>query len=315
MKPSSGDIDIDVDAETDLEDLGETAATLDSVTELTGPVEATVDPIADTIGGTAEDVPDTITDKASTAANDLLEILAPEPTTGDTDLTLNAGVDVIDPFIGTINADVNFDAIEAVVADIDVDGNVSADLMELGETTTTLDAISDLTGPVETTVDPIAGAVESAVTDIPAIIVDVASSVADGVFSSSEPPPQNRDTDLTVDASIDGADTALGTLEGDITLDPIEDILGDIDIDIEATDASVDLFDAASGGSGSLDSAFQPLEDSASTLDDDTFGSLSDLGSSVSTPDLPEPAGSISEGIGHVIDNAGLGHGHLGTWF
>ncbi|MCH9807220.1 MAG: hypothetical protein K0U74_05770, partial [Alphaproteobacteria bacterium] len=226
----------------------------------------------------------------------------------DTDLTVDVLATDGDTVLGVADVDVTLDPIEDILGDIDIDVDAAADLQ-------------DVTGEVDALdgEDLVAGVTESVADSV----TDTADEVIDSVLS---PAPGNDedpgDTDLTVDVLATDGDTVLGVADVDVTLDPIEDILGDIDIDV---DAEADLQDVV------LEEALLPTESDELVLMDADSNSI-DLGlldsdgggssgsalagqTALEFTELPEPSGSVSEGIGGVIDNSGLDHTSIGGMF
>ncbi len=115
------------------------------------------------------------------------------------------------------------------------------------------------------------------------------------------------DSDISIDLDLDVAGIELPDIDFiDIPLDPVEDILGDIDLDING---AIDLLNAdtsdggiadLAGGNGSGDDIPGWPEN---TLPDagDITGALGDTLGSV----LPDPVGGIAEGLGSVLGSGG----------
>ena len=118
------------------------------------------------------------------------------------------------------------------------------------------------------------------------------------------------DSDISIDLDLDVAGIELPDIDFiDIPLDPVEDILGDIDLDING---AIDLLNAdtsdggiadLAGGNGSGDDIPGWPEN---TLPDagDITGALGDTLGSV----LPDPVGGIAEGLGSVLGGGGNDH-------
>lgn len=122
------------------------------------------------------------------------------------------------------------------------------------------------------------------------------------------------DSDISIDLDLDVAGIELPDVDFiDIPLDPIEDILGDIDLDING---AIDLLNAdaddggisdLAGGSGSGDDIAGWPEN---TLPDagDISGAIGDtLGSA-----LPDPVGGVAEGLGSILGGNGDQQPHNG---
>ena len=168
-----------------------------------------------------------------------------------------------------VDADVNLDPVEAIVGDIDVDTDAGIDLLSPG-----------------------------------------ADTSQGGV-----------DEDLVVDADLDVAGVDVLDVDLDVNLDPVEEIAGDIDLGV---DADADLL--AEGGDATDSDVTDALsmvgndesagsEESGSGLgelsfdDGDTAESENDAPVDNEDGDiLPDPSGSVLEGLNGVIcDDGGAG--------
>ena len=205
------------------------------------------------------------------------------------------------------DADVNLDPVEAVVGDIDVDVDAAAELLPedggLADADVTVDAELEVLDEVAEAVDGLLGA---------------------GADESNDP----ADEDLTVDGDVDVAGVDVLDADADVNLDPVEAIVGDIDIDI---DADADLL--AEGGDamdGDVQDALSMIaEDGGADTEEPSndLGELSFDEADAADPDsemtidsddgdiLPDPSGSVLEGLNGVIcddGSAGLEGSFLG---
>ncbi|GAB5375996.1 MAG: hypothetical protein AcusKO_24580 [Acuticoccus sp.] len=207
------DSDLTVDAAVDFPVVGTVEAdvdvNLDPVEAIVGDIDIELDAVVDL------DVTDGLLTGAAPA--DILDAIAPQGSDDapandgdDSDLTVDAAVDL--PVVGTVEADVdvNLDPVEAIVGDIDIDVDVVADL--------------DITYGLLTGAAP----------------ADVLAAIAPQ--NSDDAPADGEDSDLTVDAAVDLP--VVGTLETDVdvNLDPVEAIVGDIDVDLDVV-ADLDIAD------------------------------------------------------------------------
>lgn len=120
------------------------------------------------------------------------------------------------------------------------------------------------------------------------------------------------DSDVSIDLDLDVAGIELPDLDFiDVPLDPVEDILGDIDLDING---AIDLLnaDTSDGGIADLAGGNSPGDDipgwPENTLPDagDITGGLADALGSV----LPDPVGGVAEGLGSLLGGSGGGADH-----
>ncbi|NEW95138.1 hypothetical protein, partial [Rhodopseudomonas sp. BR0M22] len=233
-----GDIDLPIDADLDLSgvDLG----------GVTGTIGDTIGGIVDTIGG--------ITDGLGTT-----------PSGGsDSDLTLN--LDAVLPGglpIDTITADlnVNLDPVEAVVGDIDLPIDVNLDLsgVNLGGT------LGDVTGAI--------GGATGTIGETLGGLTDTLGGIADGLGTT---PSGGSDTDLTLDldAALPGG-LPIDTITADlnVNLDPVEAVVGDIDLPI---DVNLDLSGINLGDvTGAIGGTTGTIGDTIGGLTD-TLGGITD---------------------------------------
>jgi hypothetical protein len=280
---------------------------------------------------------------------------------GDTDITLGLGLDLADTGLSDGGIHIPLDAVETITGDIDLDLGVATDL--LGDTADGLvdgfaggtgtdgllpgvgDALGDLTNDLPipgggTDADGGSGLqidfVDSDIVDldIDAPLDNVMPVFGNGtpeinvgmeLLGSGETDNGAGDTDISIglDASVAGIEVP--DIQIDIPLDPVEQIVGDIDLDIGA---AIDILnetpdtgilgdlplpsgvtgDADTGGIGAW---------TENALPDLTGGDLAgDLLGGVSEPVLPDPVGGVAEGLGGLLGGQGGSHGdHLGGLF
>lgn len=191
-----------------------------------------------------------------------LNALNPEDAgTDDTDLSILADINLAGMELPVIDENINLDPVEAIVGDIDVDlslvqdlssilesGNEDTDLELLGQNIT-LDPIEDLAGDV-----------------------DLALGLDHALLDPSGSDNDSGDYDVVLETDIDLVDQALSDGITDIELDAVENITGDLDIDLTVAadvlgDAAEPLLDDFDGGNDGL------LSDIGAVLSD-TVGSL-----------------------------------------
>lgn len=271
-----GDIDITIDAQTLVEDLGEhTFAIIDDLHALD-----------------VEGVIGTVISDDGILQN--IDGIIPQ-----LDLGLDIATDIFPDF-------------DAALASNDILGYVT-------------DLISDITADLDDTLP--AGDILGS---------DVVTGLLDNLLAGDPVPVPGSDTDLTIDTGLDVVGLDIPDINLDIPLDPLESILGDIDIGLDlvsltdpesVTDILHDalagdidgIIDDLNTGVG-LDTHLDLLEGNDIDLDifPDNLGDIaSDVGAvteglsdavgsllgSPQIPDvLPDPVGTITEGLGHVVD-------------
>jgi hypothetical protein len=382
---------VGIDAVTNtLQDLQSTTdaiqGVLDQVTTLVSDVDltdlgATADDLIDTLGNLDETVASVTQGVGDSLGNvlDTLDVTGEDSSIGDTvDGVVSDTTDILDTVTGGLTGDVT-DVVDDILDTITdpleglgegletllgnendggTDGDLTVDLgldnLGLGEIDLGLDAIEDLTGDLDLNLD---------------LGTDLLGS-ADGETDSAE-----GDLDLSLNTGIDIVDTSFADLAENIDLDPIEDIVGDLDINLgfagDIFDDSADpIVNEGDGGTGedtllsdigdvlgdqtegTLD-AIEPVQDEvgglidtlsdslSSTLDQnigedilpandtsDTDGSLwtevqdsSGLFDDIinTTTDigdvLPDPSGTVAEGLGALDIDLDTGSGQLGGLF
>lgn len=263
----------------------------------------------------------------------------------DTDLVVNTGVDLLDNIVPDLGLEVPLDSVESLLGDIDITVDVDAITEGIPHLDIGLDVAGDILPDISETIST-------------ADVTGALDDVLGGILGGGETQPDG-DTDLTLGTEIEVLGIEIPDIDLDIPLDPVEALVGDIDIDIDAialvdgveeiiTDISngdiEGIVDSVQAGLG-IDTHLDLLGDNDLSLDigvTDTVGGILEgalgggpladgsltegLGDVVggllgvpSVPDvLPDPVGTITEGLGSVIDTTpvlgGLfgGSGHHG---
>ena len=353
----NGDTDIVADLGIDPLGLDETIeAALDPVEDLVGDIDLGLGLGTDLLGGNGNEI---------------------DNNAGDTDITVNTGIDLVDNTVLAEGLDIPLDPVEAITGDIDIDINLATDLLgnladpllndgeggtgedtilagagdELGDTVggvldgnldTPLDdliggdnpagdgLISDIIDPVVNdigdTLDDVTGGATGDLTDTLDDTVDGVTDLADNLTGGL--------TDSLSDGLTDGlTDGLAGGLLGDqnngdtdtlqngediaemteeIIPDLIEEITGDNDLGIgDAINllAGNNTEDSA-GNSGGDENSWTESTIGEGGLFDDLVGGLggeADI--------LPDPAGTVAEGLGVLDINPDLDVGSLGGLF
>lgn len=323
-------------------DLGDITETLDPILNTLDNLDDTVTTLTDTVTGTLDGVLSNI---------GLGDILPGEGDPNDTDVTIDLGIDGLNSDVIDNTLDTVLNPVEDLAGDIDLDLGLGLDLLgtdtdQSGEADTDLsietniDLIDDtlLGGGIEISLDP----VEEIVGDIDLDLglgTDLLGDLADGIVNDGEGGSGSgllsdigdivEDTVEAVDGTI--LDPVLGdTLEdvGDVAEDIVDtavnDIVGDITeglgLDITSDISLLDNNDS-NADSGSLIDTVLGEDDSwtdnaLSDLGDVFSGGLSDGLSDLASCALPEPTGTLSEGLNILSDgNDGQSDGLLGGLF
>ena len=266
-----GDLDVDLDTQIDLLGTGSgTDATHDAA-------ESTEAALSDAAEAT-ETAVDATEEGLEAAVSDLSgDLHGDTPTqSGDTDLTIDGDLDILDLDTLDVAADAVLDPAEAIVGDIDAGLDAGFDLLNPGADTTGSD-----------------------------------------------------DTDLTADMDLDVAGLDILDIDADINLDPIEAIVGDLDI---ALDTETDLLnwggdsvdgdmmstiEEVDGSTSSIEEADESASNEADAGSTDALGDLAfDQNASESDPSaeqdanvddvLPDPSGTVLEGLGSLSIDEGI---------
>lgn len=307
--------------------VSDTTDILDTVTGgLTDDVTDVVEDAVDSVTDVVDNILDTITDPLEGLGEGLETLLGNENDGGtDSDLTVDVGLD-----------------------------NLGLGDLGLGEIDLGLDTIEDLTGDLD-------------------FNLDLGTTLLGG--ADGETDNADGDFDLSLNTGIDIVDTSFADLAENIDLDPIEDIVGDLDINLgfagDIFDDSADpIVNEGDGGTGEdtlladigdvlgdqteggLD-AIEPVQDEVGGLIDALNDSLSStLGQNIgddilpandtsdtdgslwteaqdsgglfddiinTTTDigdiLPDPSGTVAEGLGALNIDPDAGSGQLGGLF
>lgn len=246
---------------------------------------------------------------------------------GDTDLTLGLDFDGLSDGLPPVDRDIPLDPVESVVGDIDLDlgaaGHLTDDgIQGIGDFLQNLD---DNNGAPDLTAGGGIDLMGSDVAEIPQIElsldsiepltgdIDATTGVGLDLLGSSETDNSAGDTDLTTDIDIDLVGIELPDIDFvDVSLDPIENITGDIDLDINA---AIDLLnsDPHDGGVGDLLGGNNPGQDILTAWPENVLPDPGDLfsgGGQDVVGALPEPVGHVAEGLGGLL--GGQHHHHIG---
>ena len=152
---------------------------------------------------------------------------------GDSDLVVNLGMSLPDAFglsaLGGGSIDIPLDPVESVSGDIDIAASVDVVIENL-ITTDLSDLNIDISLITDGDMIPSLDTLISS-NDISGSVADVAGDISDILGEGSE--PNGEDTDLSVDTGFDVLDHTVDNLDVGATLDPAENIIGDIDIDVD----------------------------------------------------------------------------------
>lgn len=272
---------------------------------------------------------------------------------GDTDITLGLGIDTLDDTLLGGGLDVPLDPVEDLIGDVDLDLGAAADVLgsaadglidNLAGGTgddTPLAGFGNTLGDIAGDLIPSLGDGDSAdndlsldgalgafgenpvVPDLDVVLdpveqllggdIDVAGNAGLDLLGDSETDNNAGDTDIDIDLDIDALNIDLVDTDLDIPLDPVEDILGDIDLNVGDAISLLDSQPAAGGlgdilGGGDDGGILAWPENILPDAGDILGGGGGDGGLGAL---LPDPLGSVVEGLGilpFAQDNQG-GHG------
>ncbi len=254
-----------------------------------------------------------------------LDLFNPQGTdngAGDSDLTLDLGVadlpldvldiplDPLEKLTGDLDLDIDLGDITGALGDLGGDGGTAPDLTVNTDIGLLDHALPDL--DISEALDPL----EPLTGDI-----EVASNIALDMLGSNETDNNAGDTDVDLDLDVGLLSMDIVEIDFiDVPLDPVEQILGDIDLDLngaldllhaDTTDGGVaDLLEGTGGGSDLLAWTENVLPDIGELFGDQGDHGLGGL--------LPAPIGDIAEGLGGLLGGGsesaggGLFGGHLG---
>ncbi len=274
---ADGDLNLDIDLDILATDL--------AYLEL-GPV---LDPVEDVVGDVDLGI-DLETDFLNPGGSET------DNTQGDSDINLAGDVDVLDSDILDLANELELDPVEDIIGDIDLDVGAAIDILG--------DAADPLLDSAEG-----GSAEDTLLGDVGEAIADVADAILPELNTDDE-----SDDDIVIEVDVDllGISDELDT---EVTIDPVEDLTNDIDITLHVDiDDVVDL-------SGTTDMT-ENITDSnnsggwtESTISDSVslFDQFSDPTHEADI--LPDPSGSLAEGLGVLDITPDLDTGSLGGLF
>lgn len=237
----------------------------------------------------------------------------------DTDLNIDTGFDLGDAIIDQIDLNATLDPIENLVGDIDIGLNIQTDAVQdilNGDLEGAVDSVLDnLTNGVDLNLallNPEDGQNSGLELDIGSItdgvlgggiVSDVLGGATGGLLGSGDLDAPGADDDLSIDTGLDLGNVILDQIDLDATLDPVENLVGDIDIGINIqTDAVEDIL------SGDLEGALNSVVDNLAN------GINIDI--ALLNPEPNQNGGLDASGLGGLGDLVGdlLGGGQLGSW-
>ena len=310
-------------------------------------LEAGLDAIIDPVEDIAGDL-----DANLDIASDLLNASDTDNSAGDSDVDVGTDIEVVDTQIIGGDTDVHVDAVEQITGDLDIDADLATDV--LGETAdplvnsgaggsgedTVLSEIGDGLTDIAETVVPGLNAGDGAEEDLSVdtgvevldeslvdsdlgsvldpveeIIGDIDSELGlnTDILNSDGTDNGSGDSDLTADIDLDLAGNDVIDQPLDVTLDPVEQLTGDLDVNI---DTAIDLLNSDSTESGDGTELGDDASWTESTITDggglfgDIINGTDGLGDA-----LPDPAGTVAEGIGVLDVDPELDVGSIGGLF
>lgn len=237
----------------------------------------------------------------------------------DTDLNIDTGFDLGDAIIDQIDLNATLDPIENLVGDIDIGLNIQTDAVQdilNGDLEGAVDSVLDnLTNGVDLNLallNPEDGQDSGLELDIGSItdgvlgggiVSDVLGGATGGLLGSGDLDAPGADDDLSIDTGFDLGNVILDQVDLNATLDPVENLVGDIDIGINIqTDAVEDIL------SGDLEGTLDSVVDNLAN------GINIDI--ALLNPEPNQNGGLDAGGLGGLGDLVGdlLGGGQLGSW-
>jgi hypothetical protein len=235
---------------------------------------------------------------------------------GDSDLVINTNIELIDNALLGGGVQVPLDGVEAIIGDIDL--NVGAALDLLGNQAQPL--INDgVGGTGENNLLNQLGETLSDVAD--SILTPLGGANASLIAIGGDGNSDNAagDTDLVVDLNVGIAGVELVDLDVDIPLDIVENITGDIDINLGG---AITLLENNNAGGGLLSNIGNIANNSGWTENiivdgGGLFGDLAGGNIAANAAALPDPVGTVAEGLGalNILPNQGLSLGGGGGLF
>lgn len=283
---------------------------IDPVEDIVGDVDLGVDAAADLLNG------DFFGDNANETDN----------AQGDSDVTLTTDNDLTDHDIADANLDVELDPVEAIVGDVDLDINAATDI--LGDAADGL--IDNAAGGSDTPnllseVGELAQDIAEPVVDIVEDVAAAADPVVEAIESEVVEPVETLANDLlgedTIDIALDVTpdETGESILGADVDADIddetnlIDELTTDIDTEIES---AVELIGANT--TDALDAATSSIiDDWTETGSADSGGLFSDVTGDIGIggDTLPDPSGTVAEGLGALDIDVPIESGAFGGLF
>lgn len=220
------------------------------------------------------------------------------------DLALHVPTAALDDIIGTtnINLDIVSDLSDILSGDFSIPP-VDISLLSTGDVLQGLDAdiaTDNLLGSGIDAVQDIAVDDILDVSDVP----DVLAGLAGGLIGSNDENNSGSDTDLNIDTGINIGDTSLDSVDVDAVLDPVENIIGDVDINADLNVA--DTVNQVLAGD---------IDDAADSIID-TIENALDVDVSLLSPEADQNSGldvvfGDGDGLGGVVEDVS---DVLGAW-
>lgn len=339
------------------QDVSDVLNTLNAVTgSAVGLVDAAVGDALDALGlgdfggGILDPVLDMVDGALADPASTVNDILADPAAAVDgvTDLITDLADGITSDPVGAVEdvADAVTDIVDGAAGDVldalglgDFGGGILDPVLEMAD-----DVLADPVGAVEDIADMATGIVEDALADPAGAVEDVTGAAGDligGLLGGGG--DEEGDTDLVVDTGLGIGGEELPGISEDINLDPVEGVVGDIDIDLGAdgelltggddsllADAEIDMLgldvldgdadipmDISEGLDGGDVAGLLGSEDGegdgggwTEAIAGDGEGLFGDVvdGIGGESDALPDPGGTVAEGLG-VLDVDPVGGG------
>ncbi len=229
----------------------------------------------------------------------IIDPFDPDTSVGDTDLHVGLDLQSLNLPFPDIALNIPLDPVEALLGDIDVSLDLTEQLLnilplggndadtDLSLALTPPDILAPVLNPVLDLVDavdsPLINPVEDLVGDI-----DIGGTLGLGLLGISDTDgPGMADTDIALPIDLDLVNHDILNEAIEIGLDPVENLVGDIDLDLSIAgdflgQAADNLLDNLDGGTGT-DNLLSGIGDLASSIVDETLNGLSSV---IEVPEL-----------------------------
>ncbi|GEM_PF-2056746 len=222
-----------------LDGVGETVG--DVLAGASDTVEHVLSPVQGVLGDALDGV-DTVADGITNPLVDGLNSLLDQGNSGDEDLSVDVGVIAGDGTLDVVE-DISLDPVESLVGDIDVAATTDLNLNDLGESGLNQTVDADVLESNETPVESIVEAVQNIVANPENAAEELATAgeaIGDALLGdeglidlSNDDQPAGSDSDIVANVELGLGESAEVNLLEDVDINPVEAVLGDVDINAD----------------------------------------------------------------------------------